>query len=124
ANRLADFAHGLAAFARDLGDGMADVLVLSMSEFGRTVRENGNRGTDHGHATAMLALGGGVRGGRVYGRWPGRAPERPCAGRGLAVPPAFRQPFAEVALGHLGVPLQATIFPGFAPSGGTLGVFG
>ena len=70
-NRLTDFAQGLAALDRDLGDRMADVVVLTMSEFGRTVRENGNRGTDHGHATAMLLLGGPVRGGKVYGRWPG-----------------------------------------------------
>jgi uncharacterized protein (DUF1501 family) len=124
ANRLADFAHGLAAFARDMGDGMADVLVLSMSEFGRTVRENGNRGTDHGHATAMLALGGHVRGGRVYGRWPGLAPEQLFEGRDLAVTTDFRQLFAEVALEHLGVPRQATIFPGFVPPRGVIGVLG
>ena len=71
ATRLGDFAAALAAFSRDLGDRMADVVVLTMSEFGRTVAENGNRGTDHGHTTAMLVMGGGVRGGRVYGRWPG-----------------------------------------------------
>jgi uncharacterized protein (DUF1501 family) len=124
ANRLADFAHGLAAFTRDMGDGMGDVLVLSMSEFGRTVRENGNRGTDHGHATAMLALGGRVRGGRVYGRWPGLAPEQLFEGRDLAVTTDFRQLFAEVALEHLGVPRQATIFPGFAPPRDVIGVLG
>src|SRR3989475_9034274 len=66
--RLRDFGAALAAFAQDLGDKMSDVVVLTMSEFGRTVAENGNRGTDHGHATAMLVLGGGVRGGRGYGR--------------------------------------------------------
>ncbi len=71
ANRLDDFARGLAAFAQDLGDRMADVVVVTMSEFGRTVRENGNRGTDHGHGNAMLVLGGPVKGGKVYGRWPG-----------------------------------------------------
>ena len=82
--RLKEFGEGLAALDRDLGDRMSDVVVLTMSEFGRTVRENGNRGTDHGHGTAMLALGGPVKGGRVYGRWPGlaarAAPRRPRPG--------------------------------------------
>ena len=114
--RLVDFSHALAAFARDLGDGMQDVLVLSMSEFGRTVRENGNRGTDHGHATAMLVLGDAVRGGRVYGRWPGLAPEQLFEERDLAVTTDFRQLFAEVAFKHLGVPGETKIFPGFALS--------
>jgi len=114
--RLADFANALAAFARDLGESMEDVLVLTMSEFGRTVRENGNRGTDHGHGTAMLVLGGAVLGGRVYGRWPGLAPEQLFEGRDLAVTTDFRQLFAEVAWKHLGVPRDVKIFPGFAVS--------
>ena len=76
AGRLDDLARGLAALVRDLGDRMQDVVILTMSEFGRAVVENGNRGTDHGHGNAMLVLGGGVRGGRVYGRWPGLAPEQ------------------------------------------------
>jgi uncharacterized protein (DUF1501 family) len=87
-----------------------------MSEFGRTVRENGNRGTDHGHATAMLALGGPVRGGKVYGRWPGLRREQLFEGRDLAVTSDFRNLFAEVAIHHLGVPLTAPLFPGFATS--------
>src|SRR5437773_10850915 len=102
--RLRDFRGALAAFAQDLGDRMADVVVLTMSEFGRTVAENGNRGTDHGHATAMLVLGGGVRGGKVYGRWPGVAREQRFDGRDLAVTTDFRALFAEVAGRHLGVP--------------------
>jgi uncharacterized protein (DUF1501 family) len=114
ANRLADFAQGLAALERDLGDRMEDVVVLSMSEFGRTVRENGNRGTDHGHATAMLVLGGPVRGGRVVGRWPGLKREQLFEGRDLAVTTDFRALFAEVAQRHLGVPPEASLFPGFA----------
>jgi uncharacterized protein (DUF1501 family) len=116
ANRLADFGQGLAALDRDLGDRMADVVVLTMSEFGRQVRENGNRGTDHGHATAMLALGGPVRGGRVLGRWPGLRADQLFEGRDLAVTTDFRLLFAEVAQRHLGVPAEAPLFPGFTAS--------
>jgi uncharacterized protein (DUF1501 family) len=110
--RFRELGGALAAFAQDLGDSMADVVLLTMSEFGRTVAENGNRGTDHGHATAMLALGGGVRGGRVYGRWPGLAPRQLFEHRDLAVTTDFRTLFTEVATRHLGVP-PASLFPGF-----------
>jgi uncharacterized protein (DUF1501 family) len=113
AQRLAEFSQSLAALYRDLGDRMADVVVLTMSEFGRTVRENGNRGTDHGHATAMLVLGGAVKGGRMVGRWPGLAREQLYEGRDLAVTTDFRNLFAEVAARHLGVPASAPLFPGF-----------
>ncbi len=113
ANRLGEFAAALAAFHRDLGDRMADVVVLTMSEFGRTVHENGNRGTDHGHATAMLVLGGNVRGGVVCGRWPGLAREQLFEGRDLAVTTDFRTLFAEVARRHLRLPATAELFPGF-----------
>jgi uncharacterized protein (DUF1501 family) len=123
ANRLREFAGALAAFARDLGDRMADVVVLTMSEFGRTVAENGNRGTDHGHATAMVVLGGGVRGGKVYGRWPGLAPEQLFEGRDLAMTTDFRTLFSEVAAHHLGVPAAAGLFPGWTPPPGGLGLF-
>ena len=121
ANRLRDFGASLAAFAQDLGDRMADVIVLTMSEFGRTVAENGNRGTDHGHATAMLLLGGGVRGGTVYGRWPGLARERLYEGRDLAVTTDFRALFGEVAGRHLAIAKPATLFPGWS-GGSPLGV--
>ncbi len=118
ANRLADFAQGLAALERDLGDRMEDVVILSMSEFGREARENGNRGTDHGHATAMLVLGGPVRGGRVLGRWPGLQRDQLFEGRDLAVTTDFRQLFAEVAQRHLGIPAEAPLFPGFTAGPG------
>ena len=123
ANRLRDFGASLAAFVQDLGDRMGDVVVLTMSEFGRTVAENGNRGTDHGHATAMLLLGGGVRGGKVYGRWPGLARERLYEGRDLAVTTDFRALFAEVAGRQLGIARPATLFPGWtgAPALGVVG---
>jgi uncharacterized protein (DUF1501 family) len=110
--RLAEFGDALSAFARDLGERMADVVVLTMSEFGRTVAENGNVGTDHGHATAMLVLGGGVRGGRVAGRWPGLGREQRFEGRDLAVTTDFRDLFAEVVFRHLGIEQLDAIFPG------------
>ncbi|HEX9408685.1 MAG TPA: DUF1501 domain-containing protein, partial [Methylomirabilota bacterium] len=114
AQRLTEFSQSLAALYRDLGDRMADVVVLTMSEFGRTVRENGNRGTDHGHATAMLVLGGAVKGGRMVGPWPGLAREQLYEGRDLAVTTDFRHLFTEVAGRHLAVPTPAPLFPGFS----------
>jgi uncharacterized protein (DUF1501 family) len=120
--RLREFGGALAAFARDLGDRMADVVLLTMSEFGRTVAENGNRGTDHGHATAMLVLGGSVKGGRVYGRWPGLARERLFEGRDLAVTTDFRALFSEVATRQLGAP-AAPLFPGWTATPAPLGLF-
>ena len=114
AARLDDFAKSLAAFTQDLGDQMNDVLVLTMSEFGRTAHENGTRGTDHGHATAFFALGGGVRGGKVYGKWPGLGPDQLNEGRDLRLTTDFRSVFSEVAVKHLGADRVEKIFPGFA----------
>jgi uncharacterized protein (DUF1501 family) len=111
--RLDDFARGLAALTTDLGDRMADVLILTMSEFGRAVAENGNRGTDHGHGNAMMAIGGGVRGGRIYGEWPGLDSPQRFEGRDLAVTTDFRDVFAEVAVRHLGIANASPVFPGF-----------
>ena len=113
-NRLRDFGLAIAAFTRDLGSRMADVTLVTMSEFGRTVKENGNRGTDHGHANLMLLLGGGVRGGRVYGRWPGLDASRLYEGRDLAVTTDFRDVFAEVLSQRMGVADMAAVFPGYA----------
>jgi uncharacterized protein (DUF1501 family) len=111
--RLDDFARGLAALTTDLGDHMADVLILTMSEFGRAVAENGNRGTDHGHGNAMITIGAGVRGGKVYGVWPGLESQQRFEGRDLAVTTDFRDVFAEVAVRHLGIANPAPVFPGF-----------
>jgi uncharacterized protein (DUF1501 family) len=113
ANRLDELGRGLAALVRDLGDRMQDVVVMTMSEFGRAVAENGSRGTDHGHGNAMMILGGGVRGGKVYGRWPGLAREQRHDGRDLAVTTDFRSVFAEVVRGHLGLTDTRPVFPGF-----------
>jgi uncharacterized protein (DUF1501 family) len=114
ANRLDDFARSLAALVTDLGSRMADTVILTMSEFGRAVGENGNRGTDHGHGNAMMLIGGGVRGGRVYGTWPGLAREQRYDGRDLAVTTDFRDVFGEVVVRHLGLKDTKSIFPGYA----------
>src|SRR5881396_3312374 len=115
AGRLSELGEALAAFTRDVGERMRDVVVLTMSEFGRTVRENGNSGTDHGHATAMLALGGPVNGGKVLGKWPGLDPAQRFEGRDVAVTTDFRDLFGEILARHLGVTDQSAIFPGFTP---------
>ncbi len=116
AGRLDDFARSIAALVTDLGDAMEDTVVLTMSEFGRAVSENGNRGTDHGHGNAMMVVGGGARGGHVYGRWPGLAPEHRFEGRDLAVTTDFRDVFGEIVVRHLGVTDPRPIFPGYAAS--------
>jgi uncharacterized protein (DUF1501 family) len=115
AARLGEFGDSLAAFARDLGERLRDVVVLTMSEFGRTIHENGNAGTDHGHATAMLVLGGPVNGGRMVGVWPGLDVARRFEGRDVAVTTDFRDLFAEILARHLGATDLSAVFPGFTP---------
>ena len=112
ATRLRELGDSLAAFARDLGDRMQNVTVLTMSEFGRTVAENGSNGTDHGHGTAMLVMGGGVRGGRMVGRWPGLAAGNRYEGRDLALTTDFRDLFGEVLARHGGASKLQAVFPG------------
>jgi uncharacterized protein (DUF1501 family) len=112
---LQQFGTSLAAFARDLGDRMEDVVIVTMSEFGRTVKEDGNAGTDHGHGNVMMVLGGPVRGGTVYGRWPGLEPEQLYEQRDLAVTTDFRDVLGEVVKGHLGQQIDR-VFPGYAPT--------
>jgi uncharacterized protein (DUF1501 family) len=118
AGRLRDFGSALAAFHRDLGDRMADVVVVTMTEFGRTVRENGNRGTDHGHASLSFVLGGPVKGGRVHGRWPGLRSGQLYDGRDLALTTDFRDLLGEVLARHLATTDLAAVFPGHSPAGG------
>lgn len=114
ANRLGELARSLSAFHRDLGSRMTDVTLVTCSEFGRTVRENGNRGTDHGHANAMFVLGGGVRGGRVGGEWPGLDASHLYENRDLAVTTDFRDVFGEILVKRLGVEDLGRVFPGYA----------
>jgi len=113
ANVLRDFAQSIAAFWTDLGDLGEDTVLVTMSEFGRTARENGNRGTDHGHANVMFVVGGPVRGGRVYGQWPGLDQSQLNEGRDLALTTDFRRVLGEGVYRHLGNKDLATIFPGF-----------
>jgi uncharacterized protein (DUF1501 family) len=114
AGLLAQFAAGIKALTIDLGpERMQDVVILTMSEFGRTVRQNGTGGTDHGHANALLVVGGAVRGGRVYGDWPGLKEENLYEGRDLALTTDFRDVFGEIAAGHLGQRDLRRVFPGY-----------
>ena len=113
ANVLREFSQSIAAFWTDLGPLGEDTVIITMSEFGRTARENGNRGTDHGHANVMFLLGGPVRGGRVYGRWPGLDPAQLNEGRDLALTTDFRRVIGEAVALHLGNPHLSTVFPGF-----------
>ena len=116
ANRLRELGNGLAAFYQDLGDRMEDVVLVTLSEFGRTARENGNRGTDHGHANVMFVIGPRVRGGKVYGRWPGLAPEVLYEGRDLNLTTDYRSVCSEILARHMGQRDVTKIFPSFRAS--------
>jgi uncharacterized protein (DUF1501 family) len=113
ANILTEFGGSLAAFYQDLGDRMEDVVLVTMSEFGRTTKENGNRGTDHGHANVMFVMGGPVKGGKVYGRWPGLAPEQLNEERDLALTTDFRDVLSEAVYSHLGNRSISSVFPNY-----------
>ena len=114
AQRLTEFGGGLAAFCQDLGDRMEDVVVVTMSEFGRAAKENGDRGTDHGHANVMFTMGGPVAGGKVYGQWPGLAREQLYEERDLALTTDFRDVLGEAVYSHLGNQQVSRVFPGYS----------
>jgi uncharacterized protein (DUF1501 family) len=119
--QLADFAAALAAFATDLGpDGLGRVTLVTISEFGRRVAENGSGGLDHGYGSAMFVLGGHVNGGRVHGRWPGLDAGK-LVGGDLAVTTDYRAVIGEVLRTRCGVNDLASVFPGVRPS--SLGLF-
>jgi uncharacterized protein (DUF1501 family) len=120
-NLLRQFSSALAAFSQDMGDRMEDIVLVTMSEFGRTVEENGNSGTDHGHGSLMMVLGGPVQGGKVYGKWPGLEKEQLFEGRDLAVTTDFRAVLGELIRGHLGQKDLGPVFPGYQP-GNPLGL--
>ncbi|HEX8736378.1 MAG TPA: DUF1501 domain-containing protein [Pyrinomonadaceae bacterium] len=113
ANFLRDFGASIAALATDLGQRMDDVIILTMSEFGRTARQNGTGGTDHGHGNAMFILGNSVKGGKVYGDWKGLKSAQLYEGRDLDVTTDFRDVFAEVSMKHLGNKNLDKIFPSY-----------
>jgi len=113
-NLLKDLGQGIAAFHQDMGGRMGDVVFVSMSEFGRTAHENGNRGTDHGHANCMFVMGGDVKGGRVYTKWPGLNEDQLNQGRDLAVTTDYRSVLGEIISKHLGDRALPSVFPGFA----------
>lgn len=112
-NLLRDLGQTLSAFHQDMGDRMQDVVFVTMSEFGRTAKENGNRGTDHGHANCMFVMGGDVKGGRVYGKWPGLDDHQLNEGRDLMLTTDFRSVVGEILTRHIGVTDLAPVFPGF-----------
>jgi len=112
-NMLRQFSNAVAAFSTDMGDRMEDIVLVTMSEFGRTVEENGNSGTDHGHGSLMMVLGGPVKGGKVYGEWPGLEKEQLFEGRDLAVTTDFRAVLSELIGGHLGQKDLGPVFPGY-----------
>jgi uncharacterized protein (DUF1501 family) len=116
ANHLKEFGDGLAALYRDLGGGMRNIVVVTMTEFGRAVRQNGSGGTDHGHASCMFVSGGPVKGGKVYGRWPGLAPDQLYEGRDLALTTDFRDVLAELLVKHMGAKDLSKVFPQFKPA--------
>jgi uncharacterized protein (DUF1501 family) len=115
-NRLREFGAGLAALHQDLGDRMDNIVVLTMTEFGRAIRQNGSGGTDHGHASVMFVYGGPIKGRRVYGKWPGLAPDQLYEGRDLALTTDFRDVFSEVLTKHMQSSDTSTVFPSYKPS--------
>lgn len=120
-NLLNQFSNAIAAFCQDLGDRMEDVVIVTMSEFGRTVEENGTGGTDHGHGSFMMVIGGGVQGGKIYGEWPGLEKEQLFEGRDLQVTTDFRTVLSELVREHLGRKDLSSVFPGFQ-QGASLGL--
>jgi len=114
-NLLRQLSAGIAAFCQEMGDRMEDIVLVTMSEFGRTVEENGNGGTDHGHGSFMMVIGGPVHGGKVYGKWPGLEKDQLFEGRDLAVTTDYREVLSELVRGHLGQQNLNAVFPGFQP---------
>lgn len=112
ANRLKEFSDTIAAFWTDMGNDTENITLVTMSEFGRTARQNGTGGTDHGHANVMFVLGGQVKGGKVYGKWPGLGPDQLNEGRDLKVTTDFRNVLGEAALRSLGAKNLDVVFPG------------
>jgi uncharacterized protein (DUF1501 family) len=116
ARNLGELSQGLAQLQQELGAVYGNTQIMVMSEFGRTAKENGNGGTDHGHGNAMWLLGGATKGGKIYGQWPGLAPDQLYQGRDLNVTTDFREPIAKILTNHLGLNTASTakILPKFS----------
>jgi uncharacterized protein (DUF1501 family) len=112
ANRLREFSDGIAAFWRDMGPAAENITLVTMSEFGRTAHQNGTGGTDHGHANAMFVLGGQIKGGKVYGRWPGLGDHQLNEGRDLTITTDYRAVLGEVVAKSIGASNLEVTFPG------------
>ena len=110
---LTELGQGLAAFYADLGERNQRVTVITMSEFGRRVAENGSGGTDHGHGNCMFVIGGGIHGGRVYGQWPTLAADALYGPGDLALTTDYRAVLAELVAVRLGNPSIDTVFPAY-----------
>ncbi|HIA37910.1 MAG TPA: DUF1501 domain-containing protein [Planctomycetes bacterium] len=115
ATRMTDFAQCLAAFCSDLGPELDNTTIMVMTEFGRTVRENGNTGTDHGHGSAMFVIGGDVKGGKIHGDWTGLAKKDLYQGRDVPVTTDFRNVYYSVLKNHFGYKTPQEFFPDFRP---------
>lgn len=117
ARNLEQLGQGLASLVQGLGSVYQNTAIVVMSEFGRTVQENGNGGTDHGHGNVMWVLGGKVHGGKVYGEWPGLSTDRLYQGRDLAITTDFRDAIATVLSGHLNLDEAKLnqVFPSYVP---------
>ncbi len=115
AGLLRTLAEGLHAFYTDLAEQSSNLLVVVMSEFGRRLRENGGFGTDHGHGSVILLLGGQVAGGVIHGQWPGLAPEQLVGPGDLAVTTDYRDVLGEILARRLNNPNLKTVFPGYEP---------
>jgi uncharacterized protein (DUF1501 family) len=116
AGRLSGLAQGLAAFAADLGPDLDRVTIVTLTEFGRRVKQNGSGGLDHGHGFSVLLLGGGVNGGKVHGTWPGLATAKLDQKLDLAVTTDYRAIVSEILVGRMGVPAGSAVFPGYTPT--------
>ncbi len=119
ANHLTPLGQGLADLCEGLGAAYKDSIIVVQSEFGRTARENGNGGTDHGHGNVMFLLGGPVPGGKVWGRWGGLSQNALHESRDLPTTTDFRSVLATILSDHMSLDTRsvASIFPGFQLSG-------
>ena len=114
-NLMKDLAEGLAAFHADMADHMNKLTIVTMSEFGRRAYENGSLGTDHGHGSMMMVLGGNVDGGKVHGQWPGLNEGQLMGPGDLAVTTDYRDVLSEVLSKRLNNPATSDVFPEYQP---------